>query len=67
MLYPGIVLWGVGGAACGALVGVGRVPAGRKPWPDRALQLFGGWAITAIALAGAYYTWRSVAVVRRDR
>lgn len=57
MLYPGIVLWGVGGAATGALVGLVLCAAWKRPWPERALQLFGGWAITAIVLAGAYYTW----------
>jgi hypothetical protein len=29
----------------------------KKPWPERTLQLFGAWAITAIVLAGSYYTW----------
>jgi len=55
--YLGTVAWGVGGAACGALVGFLLCAAMRKPWPDRALQLFGAWAITAILLAGGYYTW----------
>ena len=54
IVYPGTVLWGLGGAITGALVGV--VLAGR-PWSARVLQLFGGWAIAAIVLAGAYYTW----------
>lgn len=55
--YPGVVAWGLGGAACGAIVGAALCAAVRRPWSDRALQLFGAWAITAILLAGSYYTW----------
>ena len=55
--YLGTVAWGLGGAACGILVGAALCAAMRKPWPERALQLFGAWAITAILLAGSYYTW----------
>jgi hypothetical protein len=55
--YPGVVAWGLGGAACGALVGAALCAIVRKAWPERALLLVGAWAITAILLAGAYYTW----------
>jgi hypothetical protein len=57
MVYPGIILWGLGGLACGAIVGVvlGKIIA--KPWTARTLHLFGAWAITAVLLAGTYYTW----------
>jgi len=55
--YLGTVAWGLGGAGCGALVGYALCAATRKAWPDLALQLFGAWAITAILLAGSYYTW----------
>ncbi|HEU4611436.1 MAG TPA: hypothetical protein VFS15_05145 [Kofleriaceae bacterium] len=57
MNYIGIVAWGLGGAAVGAVVGSALCAAIRKPWPERALQLFGAWAITGILLAGCYYTW----------
>ena len=58
MLYLGIVAWGAGGAACGALVGAALCKIfGRAAWPDRVLQLFGAWSITAVILAGSYYTW----------
>ena len=57
MLYFGIIAWGLGGAAVGALVGVLVCAVVKKPLPDRALQLAGAWAITAILLTGAYYTW----------
>ncbi len=57
MTYWGYVLWGLGGLASGALVGAGLCAIARKPWPVLALQLFGAWAITAILLAGCYFTW----------
>lgn len=57
MAYGGLVLWGLGGAACGALVGVGLARAVPRAWSTTALRLFGGWALTALVLAGAYYTW----------
>lgn len=55
--YIGMLAWGLGGAACGAVVGGLLCAVFRKPWPDRALHLFGAWAITGILLAGSYYTW----------
>jgi hypothetical protein len=55
--YAGIALWGAGGACTGALVGAVLCRAVPRPWPARAYQLFGAWAITAILLAGSYYTW----------
>lgn len=57
MIYLGLVAWGLGGTACGALVGAGLLAAVPRPWPDRVLHLFGAWAITAILLAGGYFTW----------
>ena len=55
--YLGMIAWGIGGAACGALAGAGVAAAVRRPLPDRVLQLAGAWAITAILLAGLYFTW----------
>ena len=57
MVYPGLVLWGISGAACGALVGALLVRMIPRVWTDRTLHLFGAWAITAILLAGGYFTW----------
>jgi hypothetical protein len=57
MVYPGIVAWGLGGLVCGALVGALLCRAAPRPWPDRALHLFGAWALAAVLLAGAYFTW----------
>lgn len=58
--YLGLVAWGLGGAACGIAIGAALcLPStfGRGPWSDRTLGLFGAWAITAVLLAGGYYTW----------
>jgi hypothetical protein len=55
--YLGFVLWGLGGACAGALVGALACRAVRRPWSLRAYRLLGAWAITALALAGCYYTW----------
>lgn len=55
--YLGIVLWGLGGLALGAVTGALLCRLVPRPWPDRALHLFGAWAITAVLLAGSYYTW----------
>ncbi|MFT3699354.1 MAG: hypothetical protein QM831_39770 [Kofleriaceae bacterium] len=60
MMYFGIIAWGLGGMVTGALVGAIACRVWNKPLPDRALQLAGAWAITAIVLAGSYYTWRLV-------
>lgn len=57
IIYLGNVAWGLGGAVCGA--GLGAIACRVRPrtWPDRALQLLGAWALTAIVLAGGYFTW----------
>jgi hypothetical protein len=55
--YFGMIAWGLGGAAVGAIVGGALCAIVRKPWTDRALHLFGAWAITGVLLAGSYYTW----------
>lgn len=55
--YLGYVLWGAGGACTGALLGAVACSVVRRPWPIRAYRLLGAWAITAIVLAGCYYTW----------
>lgn len=57
MVYWGLVLWGLGGVVCGALVGTALVRIFPRTWADRTFHLFGAWAITALLLAGGYYTW----------
>jgi hypothetical protein len=57
ILYLGTVLWGLGGAACGALAGVIACRLWKRPLPDRVLLVAGAWAIAALVLAGGYFTW----------
>jgi hypothetical protein len=57
MPYLGTVAWGLGGAICGALLGAIGVRLVPRVWAPRTLQLLGAWSITAILLAGWYYTW----------
>ena len=52
--YLGVVLWGLGGLAVGAVVGSLLC---RFKISERLQFLLGAWAITAVLLAGAYDTW----------
>lgn len=55
--YLGVVAWGVSGAICGAAVGAILSRVFDRPWRESTLRLFGAWAIAAILLCGAYFTW----------
>lgn len=55
--YVGFVAWGIGGTAAGALIGALLCRLWPRRWQARVYQLFGAWAITALMLAGSYYTW----------
>lgn len=55
--YLGVVAWGIGGLAIGAMIGAGICTIRRAPLPHRMLLLLGAWAITAILLAGFHQTW----------
>ncbi|HEY1557561.1 MAG TPA: hypothetical protein VGF94_22165 [Kofleriaceae bacterium] len=55
--YFGTIAWGLGGAALGALVAAGACALAKRPLAERVLRLLGAWAITAILLAGCYFTW----------
>jgi hypothetical protein len=57
MIYAGLVLWGIGGLVTGAVTGALLCRLVPRPWPERALHLFGAWAITAVLLSGGYFTW----------
>ena len=57
MHYVGLVAWGIGGTCCGAVAGALACRVAPRPWPTHVYQLFGAWAITAIVLAGSYFTW----------
>ncbi|TMQ21909.1 MAG: hypothetical protein E6J90_00535 [Deltaproteobacteria bacterium] len=56
--YLGLVAWGTGGACAGAVVGAALCRALPRTWSAQVYRLFGAWAITAILLAGGYFTWR---------
>jgi hypothetical protein len=55
--YAGLVAWGFGGACVGAIAGAVLCRAVPRAWSARIYRLFGAWAITAILLAGCYFTW----------
>lgn len=55
--YVGLVAWGAGGALVGGAAALAAASLWRRPLSDRSLRLLGGWALTAVALAGAFYTW----------
>jgi hypothetical protein len=55
--YLGLAAWGAGGFCTGALVGASLCRATPRTWPPHVYRLFGAWAITAIVLAGGYFTW----------
>lgn len=57
MMYLGTVLWGVSGAAVGALLGLLGTGFARRELGERWLILAGGWALATFAYAGLYYTW----------
>lgn len=57
IVYLGILLWGFAGFVSGALVGVALSKIFDRPWSDMVLRLFGAWAITALLLAGGFFTW----------
>jgi hypothetical protein len=55
--YYGDILWGLGGAAVGGVLGaaVGRVY--RRPLSSSTVNLLTAWAMTSFLLAGLFYTW----------
>jgi hypothetical protein len=55
--YLGLVAWGTGGLCAGALLGAVLCRVAPRPWPAAAYRLLGAWAITALVLAGGYFTW----------
>jgi hypothetical protein len=52
--YYGLVLWGAVGALAGALAGLGLARRAR----DQAFGLAAAWALTAVVIAAAYYTFQ---------
>jgi hypothetical protein len=58
--YLGNLAWGLGGAASGTLVGAAVCAVcalAKRSLSGRTLRLLGAWAITAVVMAGLYYTW----------
>lgn len=57
MSFLGMVLWGAGGAAVGIALALVAARWARAPLAARWLNLAGAWALTAVGLGAAYYTW----------
>lgn len=57
MALVGMVLWGVGGAVCAALLALIVCARRSQPVSDTWLRLFGAWALAAFAYGGMYFTW----------
>ena len=55
--YLGLVAWGTGAALVSGLLAWGAARTIDRPLSARGLRLLGGWAITAVILAGAFHTW----------
>lgn len=55
--YFGLVLWGAGGALLSGGAAYAASLARRRPLSPQLLRLLGGWALTAVVLCGAFYTW----------
>lgn len=51
--YYGLILWGIAGAAVGALAGAALARRRR----DESFGLAAAWALTALVVAAAYYTF----------
>jgi hypothetical protein len=59
MGYVGQLLWALGGAlVCGGIAFA--IVSGRRRTPgDRAFALWSAWALTAVAIVVAYFTWNN--------
>lgn len=59
MGYVGQICWALGGAlVCGGIAWA--VVSGKKQAPgERAYALWGAWALTALAIVAAYFTWNN--------
>jgi hypothetical protein len=59
MGYVGQILWGIGGAAVCALIAMLVVSRLRRAPSDRAYGLWAAWALTAMGIVLAYFTWNN--------
>lgn len=55
--YYGTILWGLGGAAVGALVASVALRVYRRTLPSPAITVLGAWALTGVAFGALYYAW----------
>jgi hypothetical protein len=55
--YYGGLLWALGGAAVGAGLATLVTALWRRPVPAAVSAVLSAWALTGVALTGAYYTW----------
>jgi hypothetical protein len=59
MGYVGQLLWAVGGALVCAGLAFAIVSGRRRAPSDRAFALWSAWALTAVAIVVAYFTWNN--------
>ena len=59
MGYVGQILWGVGGAIVCALVAIAITARMSKEPSERAFGLWTAWALTALGIVLAYFTWNN--------
>jgi hypothetical protein len=57
MAYPGMMVWGLCGAASGAAVTVLGLSQRKKEMSPAALRLVGAWALTSAIVACVYFLW----------
>jgi len=58
MGYYGQILWGAAGAIAGLAIAL-AIGARRRAPDDSTIGLAGAWALTALLLVGAYFTWNN--------
>lgn len=59
MGYVGQILWGIGGGTLSAAVAAMIVSRLRREPSERAYGLWAAWALTALGIVIAYFTWNN--------
>ncbi len=57
MLFPGMLLWGLGGALLGAASSLVIVSKLQRPLSTSAVILLGAWAASSTAFTAMYFLW----------